>query len=296
MSARVLESGARRMDTNATTRRRALAASAAGLAALATPGLAAGRQSGPAIHAAPRAAFVLVHGTWHGGWCWDLVAERLRAQGHRVIAPTMTGCGERRHLIAAHVNLTTHIEDVVNAVEFAGLDEFVLVGHSFAGLTITGVADRLRESVKRIVFFDALIPTAERNAAVVPDRETGEWPDWWKERLPAFADGYKMSFFDHYDLRMLVPEDDARNIALLKRYLTWHPAAQWTEPLRLEHGGWEGLPRTCIQAGAQSFRPSSEAMLGPGRGPGWDFRTLPVARDGFLTHPDVVAEAFVALA
>jgi hypothetical protein len=95
---------------------------------------------------------------------------------------------------------------------------------------------------------------------------------------------------------MLVPEDDAANIALLKRYLTWHPAGQWTQPLRLENGGWEGLPRSCIQAGAQAWQPSSEAMLGPGRGPGWDFRTIPVARDGFLTHPQIVAETFMALA
>jgi len=277
------------------SRRQALGAGAAGLAAIAASPLAAAARQAPAIAANPHTAFVLVHGTWHGGWCWQRVAERLRSHGHRVITPTMTGCGERRHLIAPQVNLTTHIEDVVNAVEFAGLDEFVLVGHSFAGLTITGVADRLREGVKRIIFFDALIPTEERPAAVVRDPATGEWPDWWKARLPAFEDGYKMSFFDHYDLRMLLPEDDAQNIALLRRYLTWHPAGQWTEPLRLANGGWEGLPRTCIQAGAQNYRPSSQAMLGPGRGPGWDFRTIPVARDGFLTHPQIVAETFMAL-
>jgi pimeloyl-ACP methyl ester carboxylesterase len=271
-----------------------MAGGAAGLVAL---GSAAQASIGgaPQIIAARRTAFVLVHGTWHGGWCWKWVAERLRAEGHRVIAPTMTGCGERRHLIGPEVNLSIHVEDVVNAIEFAGLDDFVLVGHSFAGLTITGVADRLRSAVRRIIFFDALIPTDTRNAGVTRDPETGEWPEWWQQRLASFEDGYKMRFWDHYDVQMLVPREDKANIALLERYLTWHPAGQWTEPLRLGNGGWEGLPRTCIQASAQAYRPSSEAMLGPGRGPGWDFRALPVARNGFMTHPQIVAEAFMAL-
>ncbi|MEM7688499.1 MAG: alpha/beta fold hydrolase [Pseudomonadota bacterium] len=272
-------------------RRTLIKASAAGLALGSAPsGLTA-----TAVQTRRKRHFVLVHGTWHGGWCWQEVADRLRAQGHMVTTPTLTGCGERRHLIGPEVGLDTHVTDILNAIEFAGADTVTLIGHSFSGITITGVADALRERINHLVFFDALIPTAERRAAVMRDAETGEYPEWWLKRAAKFEDGYKMSFWEEYDLRMLVPEEDAASRAKLKRYLTWHPAKQWTDELQLKNGGWEGLKRTCIHAVGQTYRQSSEAMVGPGREPGWNFVELDVARDGFLTDPRRVAEAFAAL-
>jgi len=104
-----------------------------------------------------------------------------------------------------------------------------------------------------------------------------------------------MVFWDHYPARMLVPEDDAANIAWLERSLTWHPMKTWLDELTLENGGWEPLSRTCIHAAGQVFAPSSEAMIGPGRGPGWNFIELDVARNGFMTNPDRVAACFEAL-
>ena len=254
---------------------------------------AAQNTAGPAINAA-RKTFVLVHGTWHGGWAWRKVTPLLEAAGHRVLTPTMTGCGDRFHLIAPDTDLTTHVDDVVNAIYFAEAENIVLVGHSFAGLTITGVADRLQDRIERLVFFDALIPTAERRAAVMRDPETGEWPQWWQDRVAKFGDGYRMNMWDEYPVEMLVPEDDAANIALLRQYITWHPAGQWTQELVLENGGWENLPRTCIHAAGQIYRPSSEAMIGPGRGPGWDFIALDIARDGFLTDPQLLAQTLLS--
>ncbi|MEM7701224.1 MAG: alpha/beta fold hydrolase [Pseudomonadota bacterium] len=249
----------------------------------------------PTLQTDTKRHFVLVHGTWHGGWCWQEVAALLRAQGHEVTTPTLTGCGKRRHLIGPDVGLDTHVTDILNAIEFSGAQEIVLVGHSFSGITITGVADMLRDRIKHLVYFDALIPTADRRAAVMRDAETGEHPEWWRKRAAKFEDGYKMSFWEEYDLRMLVPEEDARSRAKLKRYLTWHPAKQWTDELQLKNGGWEGLKRTCIHAVGQTYRRSSEAMVGPGRGPGWSFVELDVARDGFLTDPQRVVEAFDAI-
>ena len=237
-----------------------------------------------------RKNYVLVHGTWHGGWAWSRVAEHLRAQGHQVVTPTMTGCGERFHLIRPDTSLSTHIDDVVHAIEWEEMEDVILVCHSFAGTTVTGAADRLQERISHMVFYDALIPTVERPAAIMRDPATGDYPKSWQERTKGFRDGYKMIFWDHYPVEMLVPKDDVDNIALLKRRLTWHPAGQWTEPLELKNGGWEEFPRTCIEAAGQIFSPSSERMLGPGRGPGWDFVSLDVARDGFLTHPKVLAE------
>lgn len=276
-------------------RRTLIKSAGAGLAL----GTAGGALASPAMNAPRLKHYVLIHGTWHGGWCWWDVALRLMRKGHRVTTPTLTGCGERSHLIGPEVGLQTHIDDVLQTLRYDRKgrydEDLILVGHSFSGITITGVADALRDRIKHLVFFDALIPTAERRAAVMRDPETGEYPEWWLKRAAKFEDGYKMSFWEEYDLRMLVPKDDARSRALLKRYLTWHPAKQWTDELQLNNGGWEGLKRTCIHAVGQTYRRSSEAMVGPGREPGWNFVELDVARDGFLTDPGRVAEAFDAL-
>lgn len=273
--------------------RRGLAAGAAALTgALTGAGFAAPAYS----RSNQRQTFVLVHGTWHGGWCWVHVADRLRANGHRVITPTMTGCGDRHHLITPETGLETHIQDTVNAVEWEELEDVVLIGHSFSGITITGAADRLGGRVRHIAFFDALIPTQDRPAAILPDPETGEYPAWWIERTRDFRDGYKMVLWDHYPAEMLVPAEDAANIAWLRRRITWHPMKQWTEPLALENGGWEAFSRTCIHAVGQVHSPSSEAMVGPGRGPGWRFIELDVARNGMMTDPDAVTQCFEALA
>src|SRR6187431_2153447 len=83
--------------------------------------------------------FVLVHGAWHGGWCWRRVSDRLQAAGHRVFCPTLTGLGERAHLLSREVNMTTHISDVVGLLEAEELEGVVLVGHSYGGIVITGV-------------------------------------------------------------------------------------------------------------------------------------------------------------
>ncbi len=241
-------------------------------------------------------AFVLVHGTWHGGWVWRDVADRLRASGHRVITPTCTGCGDREHLSRPDVGLDTHIADVVNAIRFAELDDVVLVGHSFAGVTITGVADQLREHVRRIVFLDALVPRPGRMAAVVPDPDTGEYPDWWQERSTRFIDGYRMVLWEDYPVEMLVPLSETRIIERLRRLITTHPARQWTDELLLEHGGWEGLRPAYIHCTGQAYRMSSDAMVGPARGPGWRFIELDAPRDAMLTHPDEVTSLLVELA
>src|SRR5512144_2638188 len=86
--------------------------------------------------------FVLVHGSWHGGWCWRRVADRLEKRGHKVFTPTLTGLGERVHLLTSAVDLDTHVTDVVNLIKYEGLQNIVLAGHSYAGSIITGVAEQ----------------------------------------------------------------------------------------------------------------------------------------------------------
>ena len=102
--------------------------------------------------------FVLVHGAWHGGWCYARVAALLRARGHTVFTPTLTGQGERAHLLNGAVNLSTHIEDVLGVFRCERLTDVVLAGHSYGGMVITGVADRIPERIKALAYLDAFIP------------------------------------------------------------------------------------------------------------------------------------------
>ena len=86
---------------------------------------------------------MLVHGAWHGGWCWRRVSDRLEKKGHKVFTPTMTGLGERSHLLDAKINLATHITDIVNVIKWESLNDIVLVGHSYGGAVISGVAEQV---------------------------------------------------------------------------------------------------------------------------------------------------------
>ena len=102
--------------------------------------------------------FVLVHGAWHGGWCWRRVADLLTKAGHQVFTPTLTGLGERSHLINASVNLSTHITDIVNVIKWEKLNSIVLCGHSYGGFVISGVAEKMQEAIASMVFVDAFVP------------------------------------------------------------------------------------------------------------------------------------------
>jgi pimeloyl-ACP methyl ester carboxylesterase len=101
--------------------------------------------------------FVLVHGAWHGSWCWKRVRRDLQAEGHEVFTPTLTGVAERSHLVSPQVNLETHIADVVNLIRWEELDDVVLCGHSYGGCVITGAADRVADRIKALVYLDAFI-------------------------------------------------------------------------------------------------------------------------------------------
>ncbi len=104
------------------------------------------------------ANFVLVHGAWHGGWCWRDTAAALRAAGHTVFTPTHTGVGERTHQSAENITLETHIRDVCGCIEWEELKDLILVGHSYGGMVITGVADRMADRIRSLVYLDAFVP------------------------------------------------------------------------------------------------------------------------------------------
>jgi pimeloyl-ACP methyl ester carboxylesterase len=145
----------RRINGSRTTRRAVLAAAAAGA------GLAGSAPLGPITRVQAQATsktFVLVHGAWHGGWCWRRVTDLLERKGHKAFAPTLTGLGERSHLMSGLINLDTHIADVVNLMRWENLENVVLVGHSYAGWVISGVVEKLLPKISTIVYLDAFMP------------------------------------------------------------------------------------------------------------------------------------------
>jgi pimeloyl-ACP methyl ester carboxylesterase len=135
-----------------TTRRTVLAAGA-GLGAAAVASSVASVDAQTA-----QRTFVLVHGAWHGGWCWRRVADILERKGHKVFTPTLTGLGERSHLMSRDINLDTHITDVVNVFKWEDLNNAVLVGHSYGGWVISGAAEQVLPRLASIVFLDAYMP------------------------------------------------------------------------------------------------------------------------------------------
>ena len=134
------------------TRRGAIGAAAA-VGAMAAAGVL-----GNAEAQGGRKTFVLVHGAWHGGWCWRRVADRLELKGHKVYTPTLTGLCDRSHLLTKDIDVSLHATDVVNIMKWEGLSDIVLVGHSYGGFVVTDVAERIAGSISSIVFLDAFLP------------------------------------------------------------------------------------------------------------------------------------------
>jgi pimeloyl-ACP methyl ester carboxylesterase len=112
----------------------------------------------PAQAQTARKTFVLVHGAWHGGWCWRRVADLLEKQGHKVYTPTLTGLGERSHLMSATITLDTHIADVVNVIKWEDLHDICLVAHSYGGWPVSGALEQVGDRVGSIVYLDAFMP------------------------------------------------------------------------------------------------------------------------------------------
>jgi pimeloyl-ACP methyl ester carboxylesterase len=136
------------------SRRRWLSTAPLAIAATAS-GCATGQSS-----VSPKSTFVLVHGAWHGSWCYSRVAALLQGRGHTVHSISLTGLGERSHLLTNTIRLQTHIDDVVNLVRWHDLERIVLVGHSYGGMVITGAAEAIEPKIKAIVYLDAFVPTS----------------------------------------------------------------------------------------------------------------------------------------
>jgi pimeloyl-ACP methyl ester carboxylesterase len=196
------------------------------------------------------ANFVLVHGAWHGGWCWQRVTTALQAQGHRVHALTLTGLGERAHLLSPAITLDTHIDDVISAIEVEELHDVVLAVHSYAGMIGTAVADRIGKHIKHLVYVDAVIPKPGESWSSTQSAATQQ------QRLSAAQASTRFSF----------PPPDPEVFGLhdadhawVKRRQTPHPGNTYQAPLNFDVHRVAAIPRTfvnCTQPALGTIEPS----------------------------------------
>ena len=233
--------------------------------------------------------FVLVHGAWHGGWCWSRVAEPLRAARHRVLTPTLTGLGARAHLLSPALGLDTMIDDVVGEIEAEEVDDAVLVGHSFGGTVVCGVAERVTERLAALVVLDGVL--ADPGASILDGfpREIAE------ARL---ADARLTG-----GTRTMPPLDmdafgftDPADRAWVERRITPHPLKSYTDPLPTTGPWGAGLSSTYIACTDPAYRPVAHSAARAAREPGWRMRELATGHDAMVTAPDAVVELLLEAA
>ncbi|WP_368644277.1 alpha/beta fold hydrolase [Castellaniella ginsengisoli] len=234
---------------------------------------------------APR-TYVLIHGAWHGGWCWSRVAGRLRRHGHRVCTPTLPGLGERRHEPAGGIGLETFIQDVCDTLTREHLRDVILVGHSFGGLAVAGAADRLPGRIRRLVFLDAfLLPPGVSAFDTLP-------ADVVAKLESRAADSCSLASPRPDSLGLTDPAD----IAYVQERLTPHPIGTYREPLRLAHPLGNGLPVTYLRCVQPLFPGVSQAYSWARGTYGdlWSWAELACGHEGMIDAPERVAEALLA--
>jgi len=183
--------------------------------------------------------FVLVHGAWHGGWCWSRVRSALQAQGHQVFTPTLTGVGQRSHLMSRDVNLSTHIEDIAAVLQWEDLNDVVLCGHSYGGCVISGVADRMPGRIRHLVYLDAFVPENGENLL----QHAPLHADLFLAGAREAGEGYKMP-----PIPAVVFNVNEADRALVDARCTMHPLAAFQEKIKLAAPAGNGRPATYVLA------------------------------------------------
>jgi pimeloyl-ACP methyl ester carboxylesterase len=228
------------------------------------------------------ATFVLVHGAWHGGWKWRHVAPILRRSGHDVFAPTLTGLGERAHLARPGIDLDLHVQDVVAVLETEDLREVVLVGHSYGGMVVTGVAEHCAERISRLVYLDAFVP--ENGKCLL---------DYVERAVPERAARFRR---EGEETGSVAPPAVStwgvtrpEQAAFARPRENRHPYRCLTQPVRLANPRARELPRTfvyCSSPATGSFDQFAEKYRGD---PAWRFYELKTGHDCMILVPEEVA-------
>ena len=233
------------------------------------------------------ATFVLVHGAWHGSWCWKRIRTALQAHGHDVFTPTLTGGGERAHLLSPQVDLDTHIADVVNLIRWEDLSDVVLCGHSYGGAVIAGAADRVRERIGALVYLDAFVlehgqslhdtlPPAQRDRQLELMHQHGE--GWKVPPVPAH-----------------VFNVNAADREWVNRQCTMQSIATFQQPITLERKGAAVENVTFILASGWDDSPF-HVFHEAARARGWKTLAIPCGHDVMLDEPDQLTKALIEIA
>jgi pimeloyl-ACP methyl ester carboxylesterase len=228
--------------------------------------------------------FVLLHGSCHGGWCWKKVTPFLSKDGHNVYTPTLTGLGERSHLVSRNVGLDTHILDILQVLEYEDLSEVTLVGHSYGGLVIGGVAEAIPERIKRLVYLDAYIPQDNKSAFdIVPGLETiykeRALKEWDREWLVASYKPEEFGVTNRVDINWM-------NTRLSP--MPWHTHDQ---PIRITNLKAKRLPKSyisCTEFGDSQFKAQKSQAE-------WDYHELRTGHDAMITVPNKLAQLLQTL-
>ncbi|NGM88291.1 alpha/beta hydrolase [Parapusillimonas sp. SGNA-6] len=234
--------------------------------------------------------FVLVHGAWHGGWCWSRVAERLRAQGHRVYTPTLTGLGERHHLLHDGITLHTFIDDVVNVLTFEALEDVVLVGHSFGGVVITGVADRVPERLRRLIYLDGFLL---ENGVSTFDTLPPDVVEKIRAKSQPPGNGAAAAAIPTPQARHLGLSETS-DLAFVEGRLTPQPLGSYETALALKGPIGNGLPCTYLHCTSPSYGPVEGSRAWVKQQGTWQWGEVAAGHDAMVSHPDAVAEALTA--
>lgn len=228
--------------------------------------------------------YVLVHGAWHGAWCWQRVRPPLEARGHQVITPDLTGLGERRSEVAPDVGLGTHVADVGNLIERADLSGIVLVGHSYAGLVVRQVADRHPQRVAHLGLVDAWIAAdGESMLDVVPDRLAA----WTRDGASSNGDGWLVP----PPPPGLVGVDDPEDVEWLTGRMDPQPLLTFDEPSSIS-GRVDAVNGTAIACTPDTGTGSAELASQFG----YPVVTIESGHDVMVTNPTGLTQRLLALA
>ncbi len=235
------------------------------------------------------ATFVIVHGGHAGGWQWREVARLLREAGHEVFTPTLTGLGERAHLASPEVDLDTHIQDILAVLEYEELAGVILVGHSYAGMVITGVAERAPERLRHVVYLDAFVPRDGESArdiiATVLGAGAGANLD---EQVRTRGEGWRLP-------RPLTDSDGTPNPRA-----TDQPYGTFTQPIAVRNPAAAALPRTYVlcteRPAGWPFGPVLAHCAARAQEQGWRYHELATGHALWRTAPREVADLLLALA
>ncbi len=236
------------------------------------------------------AAFILVHGTGAGGWCWQFLAPLLRAAGHDVYTPTLTGLGISSHLLneLTQISLDTHVKDITNLLFYEDLSEVVLVGHSYGGMVITGVAAKEPHRLAQLVYLDAYLPLEGEN-------EIALWPDDQKKKYyDDLASGVRLR---PPIASSMLGITDPKMSKWVEERLTSHPYSTYEDPPPAS-GTSEStsIPRTYIHCTLGPFSSWMEPFASRARKLKWNVYTMAAGHGVMITHPKELAEMLLRIA